>query len=235
MTLDDYIDERNSDIMEIVRQHYTVSLIETDKDYWGIYSINKTAIIYAPKSSGCKDSFTHELLHVYLKAKGVLAGNRIILLKKSKPVLENMLPVGLWEHVGNCMDHLKMLPVYLARGFAAEKFIEDYHQPKCTKEEMLQFFAARNYEAYKKDVAEFVIVKYFAMKACPNKSVDYNEYLKILQSSEPALYTILDIFWTQWESFDIDKMDAVFNDYGEMCHSFVDALEEWVTIKGITA
>ena len=69
-----------------------------------------------PKNRICADSFTHELLHIYLRSKGVFIGARLKRKLQSSKTLSIIYSEPLLEHLGNCLDHIKMLPIYLELG-----------------------------------------------------------------------------------------------------------------------
>jgi hypothetical protein len=133
--ISDYIDFRNELMWSEINNTYQVRLEFYGETYYTVYTQAKNAIIFIPNGNICKDAFMHELLHIYLKVKGVYIGNilSISLTSALSDIADSTL---LLDHVGNCLDHTKMLPIYLAAGFNRHKFIIDYAIPKCSPAEL---------------------------------------------------------------------------------------------------
>src|SRR5690606_16920024 len=99
------------------------------------------------------------------RQKELYFGSSLENLIRGNEILNRILSDNLIEHFGNCIDHIKMLPIYLELGFDKKKFINDYDINKCTKAEIKQlkenFRCGRSY--YGKAV-DFYIGKYIAVK-----------------------------------------------------------------------
>ena len=78
MMIEGLIDNRNSELFKELSKNYEieVELVHHTNEY-GCYSINNSSTIYVPESNICADSFTHELLHIYLRSKEIYIGSRI--------------------------------------------------------------------------------------------------------------------------------------------------------------
>jgi len=57
---------------------------------------------------------------------------------KSSKTLKNLLSEPLLEHIGNCLDHIKMFEKYSEMGFDPAKFILDYDKHKCSAHELAE-------------------------------------------------------------------------------------------------
>ena len=173
--IDGLLDNRNSTLFKELEKNYTIKIeLVNDTMKYECYSINNNSIIYVPESNICADSFTHELLHVYLRSKGIFIGARLKRKIQSSKKISIIYSEPLLEHIGNCLDHIKILPIYLELGFDRNKFLIDYDTKKCTNQEVEQI------KKYWKQglinnaqVIEFYLEKYFAIKACPNIDFDY--------------------------------------------------------------
>lgn len=228
----DYIDERNEIIWKEVINFYEVELKFFNEAHHLCYTKGKTAIIYIPQNDLCKDSFMHELLHIYLKVKGVNPGTNLELSIKSHPILSSTYGSDLIEHMSNCIDHYKMLPIYLSKGYQRNKFISDHYTPKCRPEE-IEWIQTLWYSAeYWKPVADLYIGKFFAMKACSNAQIDYSEYFDDLKNVDFSLYKILHDFWSAWEKLDIENIDPIFNNDRMIINQFICDLTAWTEAKG---
>lgn len=227
----DYIDERNEIIWKEVTAAYEVDLKFFNEKSHLCYTQGKTAIIYIPHHEFCKDSFMHELLHIYLKVKGVNPGPNLELSIKYHPLLSNTYSNGLIEHMSNCMDHYKMLPIYLSKGYQRNKFISDHFIYKCKSEEIEWIRMFWSSTLLWKEVADLYVGKFFAMKACSNNEFDYSGFFDDLSNVDVSLYKLLDDFWAAWEGLDIENIDPVFNNDRMIVNQFIRDLTEWTETK----
>ncbi len=233
--IDGLVDSRNISLLKELEKNYTikVELVSDTKEY-GCYSINNSSTIYVPESNICSDSFTHELLHIYLRSKGIFIGARLkrkIQLSESLSIIYTELLLG---HIGNCLDHIKMLPIYLKLGFDRSKFIIDYKKKKCTKKEVKQI---KNYwnqgMKYNAQVIEFYLEKYFAIKACPNIDFNYENILKELSQIDEKLFSINEKLVNRCLEMKIDLEDALEDDYIIIAESYIEEMKNWVKSKMI--
>jgi len=231
MTVDfnQYIDQRNRDLWEVLSKDFCVSVVYSSDDTYSIYNKGKIAIIYVPADAPCKDSFTHELLHLYLWQRQVFIGSNIKARIDEDPLLSCIITPGLVEHISNCLDHIKMLPIYLKLGFTRTKFISDYELEKCTDTTLdgIQYFLQDRGTLWSYFVDQF-IGKFIGMKACPNDEIDYSGKLARLKEIDAKLFEILDDFWRNWENFDIEVNDPIYNPYDTLSFDLVSQLKEWV-------
>jgi len=226
-----YLDHRNTSLWNEVSEHFKIALVPSPDDTYILYTIRNEATLYLPSSPPCKDSFTHELLHLLLDKKEIYIASS---LKNQfqDPIFGNIIKSDLAEHIGNCLSHVKMLPRYLSLGFDRRKFISDYDLYKYSEADHLlieNFFKEPG--RLWGDVANLFIAKFFAMKACPNEKFDYTASLASLRNIDPDLYQILETFWKDWEQFNIDIDDPVYNSYHLISFDFVSALRDWVIQK----
>lgn len=226
-----YLDHRNQDLWNELCENFSIRLEYSKEDNYACFCQGKQASLFVDRDSVCRDSFTHELLHIYLKSKDIYLGNSIRLLVSYDEVLSKILSDNLLEHIGNCLDHIKMLPIYLDKGFRVDKFLSDYTEPKCTENEITLIRQYINAPNSWKQAADLYIGKYFAIKSCPNLSFDYSHYLKQLNGIDSELYEILDKFWNGWINFDIYNQDAIFNNYRDLSTFLTDSLKEWAGKK----
>src|SRR6476620_7096185 len=99
----------------------------------------------------------------------------------------------LLEHMGNCLDHVKMLPIYLEMGFDRKKFIVDYDVYKCTNEELLEF--KKQYRIGKKinlNAVDSYIGRIVSVIADPNDEFDYSKDIVELKKIDPYLYQVVE-------------------------------------------
>lgn len=189
--IDGLLDSRNSTLYKELEKNYTIKIeLVNDTMKYECYSINNNSIIYVPESNICADSFTHELLHVYLRSKGIFIGARLKRKIQSSKKISIIYSEPLLEHIGNCLDHIKILPIYLELGFDRNKFIIDYDMKKCTNLEIEQIKKHWKQGLINNaQVIEFYLEKYFAIKACPNIDFNYGICLQeLIQIDEKIVF-----------------------------------------------
>ena len=111
------IDHRTQSIWDEINCYYDISLefhIETN---YLAYSNNKTVIFYIAENNYNKNYFAHEILHVYLAVKEINIGGYLTARFRENAVLSDTFNKPMIEHIGNTLDHIKMLQKYLDLGF----------------------------------------------------------------------------------------------------------------------
>ena len=86
------IDNRNKELWESLNKTHdcSISFVNHTNEY-GCFTKGKTAVIYVPESNKQPDSFTHELLHIFLKQKEVFIGGGLKRSIASSNTLNNIL------------------------------------------------------------------------------------------------------------------------------------------------
>lgn len=225
------IDTRNKSLWEDVIAKYNVDIQPSENAEYSCYTQSSNVIFYIPITDICASSFTHELLHVYIRLKDVYFGSGLQTTFTSSNILSRIFVPGLTEYVANCLDHIKMLPIYLELGFEREKFLFDYHENKGTETEIR--LIKDNYKSkarYNTSAVGNYIAKYYAMKADPNNTFDYRKSLSILRTVDDKLFAILEKFLKNWYEFDIDKNDFL-NGYHYILDNFYQEMKKWMTGK----
>ena len=227
------LDKRNTKLFEAIRKNYTikVELVSHTNEY-GCYSIDNTSIIYVPESNIAVDYFSHELLHIYLRSKEIYFGARLKRIIQSSNVLSNIYSASLLEHIGNCLDHIKMLPIYLDLGFDRHKFLSDYEIEKCTKQEVdeIKKYWQQGF-TFNPEVIDFYLVKYFAVKACPNRDFDYQYCLQMLEQIDEILFSINEKIVERCRILKLEPEERLEEDYKIIVDEYVDEMEGWLKSK----
>ena len=224
------IDSRNEKLWNTLTDKYNISFKDSNNDEYSCYSENDDITFYIVRDNLCKDSFTHEMLHVYLRMNDCFIGAGLKNTIWQSKILTSMLSFDLLEHMGNCLDHIKMLPIYLSMGFEREKFIIDYNIHKCSPEELTSL--KRNYRQEKKvnpKAVDLYIGKYFAMLADPNDSFDYSNQLESLAKIDPLLYHINKRMIDFWHEIKIEDRQIMDDDYHSVLFEYYDNLKKWIS------
>jgi len=233
---DGFIDQRNQPLWDMLNATFTITIEPSTNDEYHVYSENSDCTIYVPPHDICADSFTHELLHIYLRHKQIFIGTGFRMTISGSNFLNTILSDKLQEHFGNCLDHIKMYPLYEQMGFSPDKFLYDFNTHKCSPAELKDI--KRYYKQngiYNKQAVDLFIGKYIAMMADFNPAFDYEEALDTLFGIDPLLYTTLDKFIEQWEAFDIESDDPLLNSYHILLHDFYQGLKAWLNGKRFSA
>lgn len=228
-----YIDSRNQSLWNELNQHLPIKIEYYSQSTYGVYRIDGQATVYVPKGAPCIDSFTHELLHLWLSYNDLSPGTAINASFKLDKVTSTLLATDLIEHITNCVDHVKMLPRYLDLGFLRSKFIADYNISKYDPMEMQRIKNWFNTDdsASRCYAVRGYIGKYFGMQACPNLEFDYRSALSQLRVIDQNLFVILDNFWQSWLEFDIETSDSVLNSHRSLSYPFTQDLRSWLQEK----
>lgn len=175
-------------------------------------------------------SFAHELLHVKLKNDGMKASTYLNAKICQSEILNYIFSKNLEDHIGNCLEHVKMFPLFINLGYHRTDFLSDFKKEKLTPNEVIHIrskFAENN--IIDKDVLDYYIGKFFAAKACLSGN-NYYKPLTLLKRISPDLYDILKNFWTDWLDFSIEEKPEA---YEEIIDIFVEELEDWANKKTI--
>ncbi|HUX56301.1 MAG TPA: hypothetical protein VMV77_04965 [Bacteroidales bacterium] len=233
------IDNRNIDLWNTLCTVCEINIQREKRSTYYVFSKNNKTIIYVPLGDNDPAYFTHELLHVFLRIKDVFIGAGLKLSIKESKVLSNIFSDNLIEHIGNCLDHIKMFPEFLKLGYDPEKFLSDYSENKLTKENISKikkhFITKGLFKKvfYNATAIGLYIGKYFAAVSCPNKSIDYFNQLTDLKKIDQELYRILEDFIIAWNTFDFNDKDPITSGYHLLLFDFIDKLEKWANGKTI--
>lgn len=237
MTTEGLIDERNIELWTLLTNNFDIEIVKEIREDYLVYSIDNKATIYIPVDNINSSSFTHELLHVFLRLKHIFIGAGLTMSVKGNSILSRILSDKLLEHIGNCLDHIKILPLYLDLGYENSDFISDFDTNKLPDSEILNI--KRNYcttinfkKYYSKSAVDYFIGKFFAAVACPNEDFNYKEQLSRLKKIDTELFEILEFFVIEWRNFDLDD-DSPLNSYHTIEYDFVCNLESWAKKKTI--
>lgn len=222
-----YIDKRNVALWnELNRSDFSIVIEESNEPNYGCYCQNKNATIYVLTSKPDPASFAHELLHVKFRINGMLAGSCLKGMIQEHPILKNVITQESIDVITNCMEHVKMLPQFLAMEYNNAEFIGDYYSSKMN----LKDFAALYYWyiADKISAMDRFIGTYCVMRADNNPEHKYNMYFRLMKLLNKSLYEIVERFWNDWLQYDTEKQREIWEpDYGPIIIDFVHALGDY--------
>jgi len=231
--LEGLIDNRNKQLFEELKSVHTIDVQFENRNDYSCFSKGNHSTIYIPKFDKKPPSFTHELLHIYLRTKKVFIGAAFKICINDSDVLKNYFDDHLIEHVGNTLDHVKMFPQFIQLGFNQSEFITDFNVDKLTEAQIqtikTKFEAKWFFKTHKfKQAFKLFIGKYFAVKACPNTSFNYNDKLSRLRDIHPELYDISQTFFDAWAAFDYNDTNQLSGGYHVILYDYISELENIV-------
>jgi len=237
MSTEGLIDHRNIELWDLLNKEFEIEIVRKICDNYSVYSIDKKATIFVSIDNINPSSFTHELLHIFLRYKNIFISSGLTMGVNSNKILSRFMSNDLLTHVGNCLDHMKILPFYLELGYENSEFISDFYTHKLLDSEIQNikrnYCSTINYKKYYSSSAiDSFIGKFFAAVTCSNKDFDYKEQLIKLKKIDNELYEILEQFFIVWHDFDIND-DSPVNNYQTVEYNFECNLENWARKKTI--
>ena len=125
-----------------------------------------------------------------------------------------------------------MLPIYLKLGYERNKFIHDYEKHKITIKEVEQIKTHwKQGQDYFAKAIEFYLEKYFAARACPNPSFDYNNELQELRQIDEQLFLINEKLIDRWTNMKIDSRGPLEDDYIIIAEDYIAEMKDWANSK----
>jgi len=229
--LQQLIDGQNKDLWEYLNSKFEIILEESPEDNYMTNVVGQKAIIRIDKLQVLPAPFTHELLHIQLKDKKLKIANDLFKKIAESPNLTKLFSVALQEHIGNCLEHIIMLPVFLELGYDNKDFIKDYGERKMNNRLLTKLQSAfKHKHIYSRDAIDFYIGKFFAMKSCNNKNFKYDKYYEQLKKLDSQLFALLDNFWEDLLTFDINDAG---DSYDEILNFFINDITNWMRNKTI--
>jgi hypothetical protein len=227
--LNKLLDNRSKPIWDEVQNHYRVTLKFHDANHYSCEYNGKEVIMYVTKDGYNPNYFAHEILHLYIRINGSDIGDNLITLFRSNPKLLNVLNEQLLHRVTNTLEHFKMLPIYLERGFAQCQFIVNYEQPVADIDSIISITTKLSDNSVaSRFAAEDYILVFFTMKANSNPKINYADLLELLKEADASLYKIIDDFWSDWVNFDAT---IGRNNLSLIVIKFYDSLAKWIDKK----
>ncbi|MDM1298086.1 hypothetical protein HXZ94_06195 [Empedobacter falsenii] len=124
---ENYINYQNQEVWDKVNSIYNIKLIYNSSEYsWASKTEGNYAEIVTPTLEIDLESFTHELLHIYLDYLGLTKYDDFINSKAGKNSFELLrYKSDLASFIYNLASHRKMFPYYNKMGFCSKKFVQE--------------------------------------------------------------------------------------------------------------
>lgn len=223
------IDDKNKGLWEDLSEEFSIRIESSFESNYLTNFKDGIITIYIHEDNLNPASFTHELLHILMKRSNKNVGKHLDEKIKSNESLHYMFSLQLRDHISNCLEHIKMLPIYLNFGYSQMEFISDYSEKKMNNKlfaNLKSQFVVNG--VYDREAVDFYIGKFYAMKACPNPAFDYQKYYEGFKRLDKKLFHALNEFWEDWETYDVEDSN---DDYAEMLDLFIEDLINWQSNK----
>lgn len=230
------IDFRNEKIWNQINENYLVQFQDSLSNEYGCYMINNSVTFFIDKTNLCKDSFTHEMLHVFMGINNLYFTSSLKLTLPQSKILSENLSSELIEHIGNCLDHIKMLPIYLELGFDRKKIIMDYDLYKCTDEEIWQL--NKFYKIGKKinlKAIDQYMGRLIAILCDPNEDFNYSSDLNKLQKIDPLLFKIIERLIDHTKELKVIDRNIYEDNHLTVIANFYKNLTNWISKNNFTS
>jgi len=225
------LDQKNFELWNEIQKHFKIEIYQHEKPYSELFSQKKHVKIYVNKEIDSA-SFTHELLHLWIEQKEIYIGSSLKLLVEEDIKLKKIFSNELLNHIGNTCEHIKMLPKFLSLGYSSDHFLFDYNQNKCTELELKTIERKYRFRTiYQSKAIDAFIGRFFAVNADNNSNFDYSYCIKRLKNLDPTLIAVLDKFWDNWKSYDIEKDDGIYFSYHDIVFGFYEEIKNWIQPK----
>lgn len=231
------IDHRNIDLWNDINNTMNISVtISDDEIVSSVFCYRNNAnIIISNRSTSKVESFTHELLHVYMAKLQIDFGPDLKLSVNKYPHLCKFMTDTLIDDINNCLEHIKIFPLYLNLGYERDRFIADYYHGMISLIDKIDlrlhlrktyFFNKRiNYNIIN---TQLFIRKYLSLKVCFDPNKDYSKNLKMFYKIDPVLCGLLNLLLIEWENYNINIPN---NDYCHIKDNFIYRLNQWASDK----
>jgi len=225
------LDTRNADLFNVMAQQYNLEIKEAEKPGYATSFDERDVTIEVDMEDLNPHSFTHELLHIYLKSQDVMIAEDIKKWVKKNISVSDIFSASLQEHLGNCLEHEKMLPLYLERGFRNDRFVRDFNKKVMEEDELQELQQKYEQEGiYNRDLVDNYISKFYSMKTSNNPEYNYYDFFKAFEIIDPQLYRSLDSFWEAWLQF---RLEDPKEKYQSSLDNLFSNLVKWKKEKSV--
>lgn len=226
--LTNLVDHRNQGLWEKINNTFEISVIQNKTIGYNCFGKeNKIEISVSPDDLN-PSSFTHELLHAYLRYNECFIGAAIKKVICADNFLSSVLSSELLEHLGNVLEHDKFLPMFLDLGFNRKDFLSDYQIRKCTDVQLDMI--SKCYKSGKKinkNAVDPYIGILSAILADPNPNFDYSKEYLIFKKLDEILFDALKVLFSEWKQINVESNNFLDDDYRDVVHAFNERLIDW--------
>jgi len=227
--INELIDYRNEHLWNEMQNQFKISIQNSTIDSYHCFAEEDNITIFINPNDLSPDSFTHELLHLYLRSKECYINGSLKNITSNNVAFPKILSNALLEHVSNCLEHIKILPMYLEMGYDRTKFIEDYDLYKTTRNE-IEYFENffRNNGEINLNLIDPYIGRVVSILADPNNNFNYEVELIRLKLIDAELFDVIQKMVKHWKEIKLVDRQLYDHNYNDVTYNFFENLEQWM-------
>jgi len=245
------LDEKNTDLWNELCKIQKIQIKRDEFDNNGekceIYSVdygNTFPTIHVPKHNLNPAIFTHELLHIYLKTKGIRIGEYIIEVinhcRKTNYCNRLFSSIGQKEinAILNYLEHIKIIHKFISLQYNQDEFVHESVKQLYENIDLniiknnftCTIFNSKHYRA------EYIIlylIRYFQLKSYQLAKIVVEKQLTELKKINKRFFGILENFEKSWEKLDYNDKEQI-KEYPTLVDRFLRDFNKWIKLKRIT-
>ena len=213
--IESYINEQNISIWNELKEEYSFTLfLDLTETSWKGKADGKTAIIITPTRLIEYNSFTHELLHIYLDFLGLSSLEEVVHNIIGEYTFSFLLSNDLTSWIYNLCSHKKMFPFFTSMGFSEESFVQE--RGSFSKRDLINIKDLSKSRNTRCDSIELFIGHTISLMNNVVKEDDVKcaKHLLNLKKLKPILYKIISDFDTKWDNSQDYNLAEKFSDFG---------------------
>lgn len=222
-------DENVKSLFKELSNDWDITFEEWENEYCEVFTKENKAVIYYSNEELADETIIHELLHIKIKKYRFSSTNHIWFLFQQHPFFSGVFTKELCNHIGNCMEHFKMFPIYQSMGYLPQKFIKNGGELQADLLNLNKIYLKINGEL-SSQMVDFYIGNLISIYADPVKN-NYQKHLETLKKKDIELFEIVKEFWDSWTNFDLEKQDVIFNNVTDLYNKFMNGIETWYLKK----
>jgi hypothetical protein len=202
LKIDNYINDQNRKIWNDLSSKYTIELLYNPKEFsWKINTEDShRKIITTPTKKVEIDSFTHELLHLYIDDLGMSTPKEILYSINGQQSFDILTKKGLFSIIHNFCSHKKMFYYYIEMGFSEDKFVSSPAKFGFFTYLSLKRKIKNNLE---EGITDFIGNAIALFNNMGHKKAEYNsKKLAQLKKLSPNLFEIVEKFDQEWNDLE---------------------------------
>lgn len=187
--------------------------------------------IYVDEDNLLDASFTHELLHIDIKERGILFSKYLTDSIGDDSDLNYLFSKDLEDHITNCLEHSKLVDEFVEMGYNRNLYLTNYNSKHLSKNHLINIKETYKKEGYyEREFVDAFIGHLFAGLFDVNPKHNYKSEYRILKSIDKVLFELIVAFKNDWDTYDFNNPE---DDYEEIIDLFIDDLKGWVLNKTV--
>jgi len=224
------LDDRNASLWRETTQAFPVQVQLHPRTHHLFSATECQGYVFLAAPDCAPAPFTRELLHLHLRARRIFLTEYLVRCLREEPLLHWTFSATLFEQIGHCLEHQKIIPLFSAAGFDVQNFTADSHTPLCNPM-LLQLIEGGLRKQVPSVISADLFIRTFIRIQCrPDPTATYGYYLERLQQADPTLYGLLQRFFAGWQSYEIDRYHPDHYSYTGLVKGFLHELGAWTIL-----